>query len=348
MADTLALCAVAAPTFAEERRAAEVARRLAALGLEPRGDDAGNVLVRFGGDAPAAVVSAHLDTVFPESVPLRPVRDGDTLRGPGIGDDTVAVASLLQVAALLRDDPPRAPVVVAFTVGEEGLGDLRGIRAVLRSTPARALVAVEGHGLDTLVTGGVASARLRAVYRGPGGHSWADRGRPSAVHALLSAGAAAIEAARGIHVNIGRAGGGISVNTIASEASLEVDLRDLDDAAVDAAVARVTRRPRAGARGHRGPDRAGRSAARRPARPERPAAHPGAPGSGRSRTAVGGRARSLHRGQRRLRRRRAVGLRRADRRRRRSHRGRVDRARAAGARRGRARAAGLRGLISGQ
>jgi acetylornithine deacetylase/succinyl-diaminopimelate desuccinylase-like protein len=240
VADTLALCAVAAPTGAEERRAAEVAGRLAALGLEPRGDDVGNVLVRFGGDAPAAVVSAHLDTVFPEGVPLRPARDGDTLRGPGIGDDTVAVATLLQLAALLRDDPPRAPVVVAFTVGEEGLGDLRGIRAVLRSTPARALVAVEGHGLDTLVTGGVASARLRAVYRGPGGHSWADRGRPSAVHVLLAAGAAAVEAARGVHVNIGRAGGGISVNTIASEASLEVDLRDLDDDAVDAAVARVT------------------------------------------------------------------------------------------------------------
>src|SRR5262249_41843800 len=129
VADTLALCAVSAPTGAEERRAAEVARRLRDVGLAPVHDDAGNVLVRFGGDGPAAVVSAHLDTVFPEDVPLRPTRDDDVLRGPGIGDDTVAVATLLQLAALLRDDAPGAPVLLAFTVGEQGLVDLRGIRA---------------------------------------------------------------------------------------------------------------------------------------------------------------------------------------------------------------------------
>src|SRR5262249_43791811 len=160
----LALCAVPAPTFEEERRAADVARRLTDLGLAPERDAAGNVLVRAGGDGPAAGVSAHLDTGLPADVPLRPYREGAGPRGPGLGADRVALAALLQLAALLRDHPPDRPVLLAFTVGEEGLGDLRGIQAVLDQNRARALLAVEGHGLDTLVTGGVASARLRAAY----------------------------------------------------------------------------------------------------------------------------------------------------------------------------------------
>src|SRR5204863_5135273 len=122
---------------------------------------------------------------------------------------------------------------------EEGLGDLRGARAVLDAHRCDAFVAVEGHGRDTLQTAGIGSARLRARFRAPGGHSWADRGAPSAVHALLIAGAAAVAAAGEAHVNVGVVEGGTSINTIAAEAVAEIDLRDADDQALETTRERV-------------------------------------------------------------------------------------------------------------
>jgi tripeptide aminopeptidase len=240
VADALEICAVAAPTFAEGRRAALVCDKLAAAtGTAPATDDAGNVIVRFGAaDGPAAIVAAHLDTVFDAATELRPVRDGDRLRGPGIGDDSLAVAALVHLAKRLAAGPaPAHPVVLAATVGEEGLGDLRGARALLDAVACDAFVALEGHGLDAIQVSGIGSARLIASATGPGGHSWSDRGRPSAVHTLVDglqrALAVATADAPRAHVNVGVIRGGTSINTIAAAAEAEIDLRDPDDAALE-------------------------------------------------------------------------------------------------------------------
>jgi tripeptide aminopeptidase len=241
IADTLTLAAVPAPTGAEGRRADAVAERLAAAGLAVERDAVGNVVARAGpAGAPATIFSAHLDTVFAADVPLAPRREGGRLLGPGVGDDTVAVAALVALAGELAAEPPAGPVVLAATVGEEGLGDLRGAKHLLATVPARAFLAVEGHMLDELVVGGIGSVRLRARYRGPGGHSWGDRGTPSALHAALAAGAAAVAAVpEGRHVNVGVARGGTTVNAIAERAELLVDLRDEDAAALATTAERV-------------------------------------------------------------------------------------------------------------
>jgi acetylornithine deacetylase/succinyl-diaminopimelate desuccinylase-like protein len=241
VADTLALCAIAAPTGAEAERARAMEALLRDAGARPHTDAAGNVLARFGAaGGPAAVIAAHLDTVFPAGTPLDPRRDGEALHGPGIGDDCLGLAALLHAARLLAAaGEPRHPVLLAATVGEEGLGDLRGARAVLDEHACDAFVALEGHGRDTLQVAGIGSARVRARFTAPGGHSWGDRGAPSAVHALLDAGAAALTAARGAHVNVGVIGGGTSINTIAAHAEAEIDLRDGDDAALEATRERV-------------------------------------------------------------------------------------------------------------
>ncbi|UGS37898.1 M20/M25/M40 family metallo-hydrolase [Capillimicrobium parvum] len=241
VADALRICAVAAPTFDEGARAALVADLLREAGARPEVDAVGDVVARFGPEhGPAAIVAAHLDTVFDAATPLQPRRDGDLLRGPGIGDDSLAVAALVHLARRLGAAPPGHPVVLAATVGEEGLGDLRGARALLDDVECDAFVALEGHGLESIQIAGIGSARLIATTRGPGGHSWGDRGTPSAVHALVGALHAALRAAGRGHVNVGVVRGGTTINTIAAEAEAEIDLRDEDDAVLDRRTAAVT------------------------------------------------------------------------------------------------------------
>ena len=238
--DALALCAIPAPTFAEAERGAAMARRLQEAGARTSTDATGNVLARFGpADGAATVITAHLDTVFPAGTPLDPRRDGDTLLGPGIGDNCLGLAALIHLARRLAADEPRHPILLAATVGEEGLGDLRGAKAVLGDHACDAFVALEGHGRDTLQTAGIGSARIRARATGPGGHSWGDRGTPSAVHALVAALAAAQDAAGDAHLNIGVIEGGTSINTIAAGAVAELDLRDGDDARLEQTRQRV-------------------------------------------------------------------------------------------------------------
>jgi len=232
---TLELAAIPAPTGHETRRGDAVQRLFSEAGLDAERDAVGNVLGRTPGgdrDAPAVVVSAHLDTVFGTDVDLAPQRVGDRLVAPGIGDNTVAVAAIVVLARELAAGRlgPSEGVVLAATVGEEGLGDLRGAKHLLRTVPARAYVSLEGHLLDELVVGGIGSVRLRASYSGPGGHSWGDRDAPSAVHALLDAGARALRAVpAGRHANFGVVSGGTTVNAIAGSAELLIDLRDEDE-----------------------------------------------------------------------------------------------------------------------
>ncbi len=124
--------------------------------------------------------------------------------------------------------------MLAATVGEEGLGDLRGAKHLLTHTDCHGFVAIEGAMLDRIEIGGVGSVRYRVIYRGPGGHSWADRGTPSAVHGLLTRAATflASSVSPAVAVNIGRIQGGTSINTIAAEATLELDLRSEDATAL--------------------------------------------------------------------------------------------------------------------
>ena len=236
-----ALCLIPAPTFAERLRGEEVLARLHALHLDAAFDDVGNVVARIGDDGPALAVCAHLDTVFPADTPLTVRREGGRLIGPGIGDNALGIAVLLHVARELVLTPLSSPVLIAFTVGEEGLGDLRGVSALLDREPVQGLIAIEGHGIDSLAVGGIASVRHRVTVTGPGGHSWTDRGRPSAVHQAIAIGERTPACARPAAINIGTISGGTAINTIADHAELLVDIRHADQRTVDAAAARVER-----------------------------------------------------------------------------------------------------------
>ncbi len=236
-ADELAqFAAVAAPTGNEEARAAWLERRLATAHGRRYRDAVGNLIWAFGNERPDLLVMAHLDTVFPADTELLFERDGDTLTGPGIGDNACAV---LAVIWALEHVAPRPGLAVAFTVGEEGLGNLRGARHVCEELHPRRVIAVEGHGLERVVTEHVGSIRAHIEVTGPGGHSWWDRGTPSAVHELAWIAGWLIDE----RVNIGRFDGGSAVNAIASSAELIVELRSHDNRELDSFEAGLTALP---------------------------------------------------------------------------------------------------------
>ena len=249
--ETLHLCGIPAPTFDEAERAAYVAERLQAIGLaEVQIDSIHNVsgLLSNGQAHPTTLVVAHLDTVFPRPTPLDVRRTTKRLHGPSIGDNSVAVAAMLQVATAMRRllVCPPGRVIFAASVGEEGLGNLCGIRALLDAWKGQidTVIAVEGHGVDEIRHAGIGSTRLEVTFQGPGGHSWGAFGTPSAIHTL----------GRAIHqmtqlkmmqcpkttYNVGFISGGESVNTIASRATMLVDLRSTHPRALQQLTTQVT------------------------------------------------------------------------------------------------------------
>ncbi|HEY8394427.1 MAG TPA: M20/M25/M40 family metallo-hydrolase [Thermaerobacter sp.] len=201
------------------------------------------------------VISAHLDTVFPAGTPIRVRRRGNRLYAPGIGDNASSVACLLMLAEALAATPfaPHLPVIWLFNTGEEGLGNLRGMRHFLDTLPrAPAAVLVVDGGLGMISYRGIGSRRLRAVFTGPGGHSWKDFGRPSAIHGA----GRAVARLSGLPVpsrprttwNVGRIQGGTTVNTIAARCELEIDLRSEDGSTLRELEQAVRRELRAAAR----------------------------------------------------------------------------------------------------
>lgn len=250
--DQVALCEVPAPPFGEAARAARFRDALERLGMKgARIDGAGNVIARRPGAAPRPhlVFSAHLDTVFPPETPVATSRAGAVLRGPGITDDCRGLAVLLGVVRTMEAMRLQTPGSVTFvgTVGEEGLGDLRGVRHLFQTElrePVDAFVSVDGAGLG-VTNGAVGSVRLRVTFKGTGGHSYGDFGIPNPMHALGRAIArlADIQVPREPRTtfNVGRSGGGTSVNTIPAEAWMEVDLRSADPAALRVLEANVGR-----------------------------------------------------------------------------------------------------------
>jgi acetylornithine deacetylase/succinyl-diaminopimelate desuccinylase-like protein len=201
-------------------------------------DDLGDVVGRIVGrrSRPALLLAAHLDTVFPAGTALDVVRSNGRVAGPGIGDNSLGVASVLMVPRILEElgIVPAVDILVTGNVGEEGLGNLRGIRSVLDNYPeVGAVIAVEGHNLGRVTHVAVGSRRLRVRVSGPGGHSWGDYGNASAIHVAAEI---VTELARltlpttpKTTLNVGTFTGGISVNTIAREASFVIDLRSVDD-----------------------------------------------------------------------------------------------------------------------
>ncbi|MGH2874607.1 MAG: M20/M25/M40 family metallo-hydrolase [Solirubrobacteraceae bacterium] len=241
--DAIAVCTVPAPTFAEGTRARLVMRLLHQAGARPRLDGAGNVVAAFGSGPPdqTLILTAHLDTVFDEATEISPTERRGRLAAPGIGDNSIAVAALVHLARRLSGAALRRPVTLAATVGEEGLGDLRGAKALLADEVCGAFVAVEGMMLDSIAVAAIGSLRLRATVRGPGGHPWSDRGTPSAVHGLLAPLQAALERAErgGVVANAGVLRGGTAINVIAAEATVELDLRSEDGARLREVAAEV-------------------------------------------------------------------------------------------------------------
>lgn len=227
---------IPAPTFAENQRGKFVQELFINEGLaDISTDDLGNIFGRFPGegDGRPLIICAHLDTVFPADTNLRIARGPKRLAGPGIGDNSLGVAGMIALIWLLREKNIRLPGDIWFvaTVGEEGLGDLCGMRAVVdrfESNP-KAYLALEGMALGHIYHRALGVRRFRVSASTEGGHSWGDYGRPSAVHELarLVNQLTALELPEKPRttMNVGIFSGGTSINTIAAEASFELDLR---------------------------------------------------------------------------------------------------------------------------
>jgi len=229
------ICEIPAPPFKESVRGAEYKRRLEALGLTVRIDSIGNVIAerRGTGSGPTVMIAGHLDTVFPEGTDVKVKRDGMKMAGPGIGDDCRGLAVVLSVARSFQMEKLATTGTVIFVgnVGEEGPGNLRGVRHLFdREYKGKIdyFISVDGTGLG-VTSRAVGSNRYRVAYKGPGGHSYGAFGMPNPIHALgrAIAGIADIQVPTSPKAtfNVGIIEGGTSVNTISPSGSMDVDLR---------------------------------------------------------------------------------------------------------------------------
>lgn len=232
------LADIPAPPFGEVARGQWLARRFTDLGLHHVETDAlGNVFGLFRHDRQAALVavSAHLDTVFPQGTPLGSREDGNKLYGPGISDNAAGVVAMLAVISALQHAQILPATNVAFigNVGEEGEGNLRGMRHIFAdsfwSNAIRTMLVIDGAGADTYVTQALGSKRFEVTFRGPGGHSWSDFGVPNPIvllcRALADFSQAEVPESPRTTFNVGVIQGGTSVNSIPESASARVDLR---------------------------------------------------------------------------------------------------------------------------
>jgi len=234
------LTEIPAPEFDEARRGEALKELFAANGFQVRTDKTGNVIAERPGSNTKSVIllAAHLDTVFPAGTEISVKRDAGRLLAPGISDNGVGLASLAGLARALSESRVRTTktIVLVGDVGEEGEGNLRGMRTLMDSYGSRlsAVIAVDGPSTDHVTTQGIASRRFEATVTGPGGHSWSDFGAPNPITAM----------ARGIVLfssvpmpadprssyNFGTIEGGTSVNSIPSRSAVKIDLRSEDDA----------------------------------------------------------------------------------------------------------------------
>jgi tripeptide aminopeptidase len=242
------ICSVPAPTGSEQQRGEFVATLLTQRGYTPEIDAVGNVYVRRGrrGVGPVLMLMAHLDTVFPADIPLLVERRGDNVYGPGIGDNSLSVASMLTVLDLLDTlgTETATDIIAVADVGEEGLGNLRGARAAVERYRDQlgAVIAIDGT-LGHIANEAVGSKRWRVTVHGPGGHSFSSFGRPSAIHGLgrIIAALADMQVPQlpRTTYNVGVIKGGTSVNTIAPSAEALLDMRSVDVSALEQLAAQA-------------------------------------------------------------------------------------------------------------
>ena len=234
------ICSVPATPFGEQERAEYLSRKFSELGLtEVEIDEEGNCLGLIKGSSltPLLVVSAHLDTVFSKGTDFTVVRRDLKLFAPGIADDGCGLAALIALAQAIQTEqiPIEGSILFVGTVGEEGEGNLRGVRHLFTkgrwASQIEAFLSFDGPGLDRITNRALGSRRYRVEISGPGGHSWGDFGLPNPVHAIgraisRLAGYPAPKEPR-TTFNVGRIEGGTSVNSIPDRASMEVDLRSV-------------------------------------------------------------------------------------------------------------------------
>ena len=244
IAENIALSEVPAPPFKEAAKAKAFYELFSKLGLsDVTIDQEGNVTgIRKGkGNGPLLAVASHLDTVFPEGTDVKVKRDGDILRGPGIGDNSRGLAVILGLvraleAAKIETD---SDILFVASVGEEGLGDLRGMKHLFVKGPwkdkIKTFIAMDGLGLGNVMTTALGSKRYKLTFTGPGGHSYRAFGLVNPMYAM---GQFMVEFAKTqvpelTTYNIGVIGGGTSVNSIPSEGSMEVDIRSVSPPEVE-------------------------------------------------------------------------------------------------------------------
>lgn len=236
--ENIAVCQVAAPPFQELERARFVAHRLQEVGAENVSiDETPNVYAQINGQqpGPTLMVAAHLDTVFPAETDVTVKRVGNELHAPGIWDDSAGLTGLIQLVKGLRalKTPLRGRLLIVATAGEEGLGDLRGMKQALKRCGSEIdmVIAIDTQ-FGMITHTGIASRRLQVGVSATGGHSWEDFGAPSAIHALghMVSDIAALEVPSDPRTtyNVGVISGGTSVNTIASHAEMLIDMRSTD------------------------------------------------------------------------------------------------------------------------
>ncbi|WP_433983161.1 M20/M25/M40 family metallo-hydrolase [Tunturiibacter empetritectus] len=266
----LELVRIPAPPFGESARAAWFLERFQALGLTNLHlDDAGNALAELAPEltpeltpdpsptpyslppTPCTLLSAHLDTVFPANTPIDPTEEKDSPRihAPGICDNAAGLTALLAIAAALRfaNITPPIPILFAANVGEEGEGDLRGMRHLFERGPYRTRIAaaliLEGGGTAAAIHRALGSLRFRVTITGPGGHSWADAGTPNPIltlsQALTEIAALTLPTDPLTTLNVGHISGGTSINSIPESASALLDLRSTDSTQLVSTATRV-------------------------------------------------------------------------------------------------------------
>jgi tripeptide aminopeptidase len=239
--DAVALAQIPAPTGSEAERLTWVDERLVGVSGERSRDAVGNVVWHLGDPPFALVLLVHVDTVFGSDEPHSVLERGGWLHGRGIGDNAVAIAVAVGVVEELASELVE-PLAVAFTVGEEALGGLRGAKHACRTLRPRLAIALEGHGLDRIYTDAVGSVRVALTVSGPGGHSWWNRERPSAAHGLVGVlGSLLASVPEGVSVNVGRLAGGDGINVIARRAEAALEARSLDQQRLDAVQERLRR-----------------------------------------------------------------------------------------------------------
>jgi acetylornithine deacetylase/succinyl-diaminopimelate desuccinylase-like protein len=229
------LTEIPAPPFQEGQRASAVKALLASAGLNVQTDAAGNVIGELRGviEKEVVVLSAHLDTVFPPGTDVKVRRDASRMLAPGISDNGTGLAALVAIARAVQEAQikPQRTILFVADVGEEGEGNLRGMRVLVDAYRGRlkAVVVLDGAGTDHVTTIALSSRRLEVVITGPGGHSWSDFGIPNPINALVRGSVRFINTkvptSPRTTFNLGQIEGGTSINSIPYEALLKVDVR---------------------------------------------------------------------------------------------------------------------------